>query len=110
MNWNALTSLEQLNQVDTDSQTMKVLLFKHSTRCSISNTVLNRLERNWQPEDSKKLKPYCLDLLNHRDVSNAIAARYGVTHESPQTLVIQNGRCIHTASHTEITYSDLLSL
>lgn len=110
MNWNKLTSIEQLDSIDAESEHNRILLFKHSTRCSISATALNRLERNWQSEDSQKLKPYYLDLLNHRDVSNAIAARYGVIHESPQALVIQNGRCIYVSTHTDITYSDLLSI
>ena len=64
------------------------------------------LERELKIEEDQDL--YFLDLLVHRDISNAIADRYGVAHESPQVLVIRNGRCIHTASHMAIAEQEVL--
>lgn len=107
MNWNQLQSVEQLNLINSESQTQPILLFKHSTRCSISSTALSRLERKWQDSDSQKLKPYYLDLLQHREVSNAIANNYGVEHQSPQVLVISKGKCVYSATHLEIFYEEL---
>lgn len=104
MDWNSLEDLKQLELIDEASAFTPVLIFKHSTRCSISSTALNRLERNWKPEDSRKIHPYYLDLLNYRSISNAVAERYGVEHESPQVIVIENGRAIFHASHTAIDY------
>lgn len=50
------------------------------------------------------VKPYLLDLLTYRDISNQIAETYGVEHESPQVLVIQNGKSIFNRSHFEIDF------
>ena len=110
MNWNKLTDISELDHINNLSREGKVLLFKHSTRCSISSSALNRLERNWKDEDSEKLNPFYLDLLNHRDVSNAIAEIYGVEHQSPQVLVIKDAKCIYTETHYGISYEDLISI
>lgn len=108
MNWNQLTSKQQLDLIDEESKQTPVLLFKHSTRCSISSTALSRLERKWQETDGQKLKPYYLDLLQHRDVSNFIASHYGVEHQSPQALIIRNGKCVYSATHLDIFYEEII--
>jgi bacillithiol system protein YtxJ len=110
MNWINITDLSDLDRIKNESFEHNVLLFKHSTSCSISLTALNRLERNWKEEDSEKLNPFYLDLLNHRDVSNAIAEIYGIEHQSPQVLVIKDGKCIYTETHYGISYEDLISI
>lgn len=104
MSWSPLTTLEELDALEAASAHGPVLLFKHSTRCSISSTALHRLQRAWQAADAPV---HLLDLLRHRALSDAIAARYGVRHESPQVLVIRDGRCVYQASHLAITYQDL---
>lgn len=107
MIWNQLTSIDQIKEIDAESAHRKVIILKHSTRCSISTSVLNRLESNWKESDQNKLKPYYLDLLIHRDISNKLATHYNVEHESPQVLVIEKGKCIYTESHHGIRYEDL---
>ena len=104
MSWPPLTALDELDAIDAASAHRPVLLFKHSTRCSISGTALHRLQRAWQVADGPT---YLLDLLRHRALSDAIAQRYGVRHESPQVLVIHQGRCIRHTSHLAITYLEL---
>ena len=54
-----------------------------------------------------KIEPFYLDLINHRKVSNEIAARFEVFHESPQILVIKNGECILDASHLDISVEEI---
>ena len=110
MNWNKLENKDQLKFIDEESKNEKVLIFKHSTRCSISSVALDRLERNWQEADSEKIKPYYLDLLAHRGISNEIASRYKISHESPQILIIQNGICIYHASHSDIDYREIIQV
>lgn len=111
MNWNLLNSSDQLNLIDTISETVNVLILKHSTRCSISIAALGRIERKWVDEiDSKTLKPYYLDLLNYRTVSNLIASHYNIEHQSPQILIIKKGKCIYSKTHMNITYENILSL
>jgi bacillithiol system protein YtxJ len=105
MEWTPLSAVVQLDAVDEASKDKPILLFKHSTTCSISRTALDRLQRNWTDADDAAHQPFLLDLHRHRAVSNAVADRYGITHESPQVLVIKNGRCVHDASHFGITYT-----
>jgi len=104
MNWRPLNSLEELSAIDALSREVPVLLFKHSTTCSISRAALNRLEREWKPADDERTT-YYLDLHRFRPVSDAVAQRYGIQHESPQALVIRDGECRHHASHFSITYA-----
>lgn len=108
MNWTRLESAEQLAHITQESNNQPVLLFKHSTRCSISSAALARLERSWK--DDNGIKPYYLDLLAFRSVSTQIADTFNVEHQSPQALLISNGKCIYTESHMGIDVSDMLSV
>lgn len=110
MNWNKLEDIKQLDIIDEESKNGRVLIFKDSTRCGISIASLNRIERNWKDDDNAKLKPYYLDLLNHRDISNEIASRYHVVHESPQVLVIEKGKCVYHISQSAINYNEIIAL
>ena len=99
--WKTLSSIDQLDQIDVQSNERPVILFKHSTTCGISAGAKYRLEDAWGDE-VKNYDFYYLDLLTYRPISNAIATRYGVRHESPQILVIQNGKAVYNASHQRI--------
>ncbi len=108
MNWNSLNQLAQLDRIKEESKNHPVLIYKHSTQCSISRSTLDRLERNWKESDMTALKPYMLDLLSYRDVSNEIVNAFQVEHESPQVLVIKNGEVVYHTSHFGIDYKSLL--
>lgn len=110
MEWNKLESEEDLSQLIVVSAITPVLIFKHSARCGTSSMALGRLERNWKEGDNEKLAPYFLDILAHRDVSNEIASRFGIEHESPQVLIIRNGKCVYAASHSGINYGEILNV
>jgi bacillithiol system protein YtxJ len=107
MKWIILDSEQELEKIKELSNTQAVLIFKHSTRCSISSTALNRLERSWKDEEMKDIKPYHLDLITYRSISNKIADTFNVPHESPQVLLIKNGKCIYNASHLSISYKEI---
>jgi len=100
IDWNALTDLQQLDEIVEESSETPVLIFKHSTRCSISRFALRQFENEFSLKG--KIKPYFLDLLEHRDISNEIAHRLGVQHQSPQIIVIKNGAAVYDASHQDI--------
>jgi bacillithiol system protein YtxJ len=101
-----LNKMEQFDEMDEISTTKSVVIFKHSTRCSISRMALKQFDAAFNyPEE--KIDWYLLDLLNHRDLSNEIAHRYNVTHQSPQILVIQNGKAVFNASQDNIAAEDL---
>jgi bacillithiol system protein YtxJ len=109
MNWEKLTDIAQLETIKTESAANPVLIFKHSTRCSISATAMARLERNWKSENPKGLKTYYLDLIAYRPVSAKIEADFHIEHQSPQVLLIKNGKCVYDASHMAISMDEIVS-
>jgi len=104
MNWIALTQEDQLEEIKEQSKQQLVVIFKHSTRCSISSMAKSRLERETPAEH---VLFYYLDLVSYRPVSNKIAADFQVHHESPQVLLIKNGECIYEESHNGISMQDI---
>lgn len=107
MKWTALQELSQIEKIIEESTEQNILIFKHSTSCSTSRMTLDRLERNWNDAEMAKLKPYFLDLLSFRNISNAVAQRFEVEHESPQVLIIKKGKAIYDQSHFAIDYKNV---
>lgn len=107
MKWHQLKELNQLNDIKKESSEQNILIFKHSTRCNISRASLDRLERKWNDEEMANVKPYFLDLLNHRDISSSIVEQFQVEHESPQVLLIKKGEAIFDQSHFSIDYDEI---
>jgi bacillithiol system protein YtxJ len=103
--WRPLTDLGQLNEIIQESVAKPVLLFKHSTRCGVSRMTLKQFENEYDLAD--QVTPYFLDLLEYRSISNAIAERFGVEHQSPQLLLIRNGQAVYDASHSAIAVESL---
>ncbi len=99
--WHQLNQMEQLNTIVEESGSRPVVIFKHSTRCGISRAVLKMFERKYTFND-QQMKLYYLDLLQNRDISNEIAGRFSIHHESPQLIVIKDGMPVFNASHHSI--------
>ncbi len=97
----SLTEEKQLENLLTDSFEKKILIFKHSSRCGISSMVLKRFE-NAMPIENANFDYYFLDIIKNRPMSNAIADRFKIRHESPQLLVFKNGKVIADDSHYAI--------
>ncbi len=104
MIWKPLTEAAQLDAIKQESQLRPVVIFKHSTRCSISHMAKARPERSTPPEG---IDFYFLDLIQYRNLSNDIAERFAVYHESPQVLLIRQGECVYDQSHNGITMEDI---
>lgn len=100
MDWNYLRSLEDFEQLKKEATNADILIFKHSTRCNVSADSLAHIEQNWS--ESTKAKPYFLDLLNYREISDQIETDFGVRHQSPQILLIRGKQCIYNESHWRI--------
>lgn len=105
MKWNHLTQESQLAEIKERSKTVPQVIFKHSTRCSVSMVALGRLGRSEEPEG---VEFYMLDLLNYRDISGKVAETFAVRHESPQVLLIKNGECTYNESHFGINMQPIL--
>lgn len=108
MDWNILENLSQLEEIKQKSGEKPVLIFKHSTRCSVSGMAWDRLKRNWKKEDSEKVTPYFLDLIRHREISNQIEKEFSVYHESPQVIIVKSGKAVYDNSHMGISYADIM--
>jgi len=100
--WHRLTTIQQLDEIEKESLKKPIAIFKHSTRCGTSRMALRQFESQFEIED-EKLKLYFLDLITFRDVSNEVAIRFQVMHQSPQLLVIKNSNTIHHSSHYSIS-------
>jgi bacillithiol system protein YtxJ len=104
MNWIILHHLTEVDDIKKASGYH--VIFKHSTRCSVSLMAKKRFEMDWDliPENTSL---YFLDLISHRDISAHIAEIFQVHHESPQVLVIKDGECILDASHGDISAEEV---
>lgn len=106
MNWQHITSIQDVNAIIERSHTVPCLILKHSTRCPISSMAMRRLENSWDLAENA-VETYYLDLISYRSVSNFIAQEFAVEHQSPQALFIKGGVCVHNASHLEINAADV---
>lgn len=104
MDWIVLSAEDQLQEIKNESGKNPVLIFKHSYRCNISRAALDRLERHWNDKEMEQVRPYFLDLLSNRKLSDLLAQFFEVEHESPQILLINKGKSILDLSHFEIDY------
>jgi len=100
LNWNSLSDVSQLETISKNSNNKTQAIFKHSTRCGISSNVLRKFEQQF--DSSRPVELHFLDLLKYRAVSNEIAQRFSVEHQSPQLLIIKNKEVVHNVSHYDI--------
>ena len=107
--WIQLTNIETLEEIAEESSNQPIAILKHSTSCGISRMVLRQFEQNYNL-DPDSVKLYFLDLLNYREISNKIASRFNVPHESPQLIVIKDGKAVYDASHSEIDVNKLKTI
>ena len=108
MHWIPLTDLRQLDEIIAASYQKTIAIYKHSTRCSVSVMAKKALEQEWRLGDDE-LPVYYLDLLTYRTVSNRIAELFAVQHQSPQLILIRDGRAVYHASHSEIDFDAMVA-
>ena len=104
MNWKEFIDEQGLEDIKKLSVEKPQVIFKHSTRCSISTMAKSRLERSTEPDG---IDFNYLDLIAHRDISNKIAEDFNVEHASPQVLIIKNGECVYDESHNAISMDEI---
>lgn len=105
VNWIPLQHLGQLDELAAFSENKPAVIFKHSTRCSVSRMALKQFENEFDLKE--EVDAYYLDLLEYRDISNEIASRFGVYHQSPQLLLIKEGKSVYDVSHDAIDAEEL---
>ena len=105
MNWNTINDEAAIEQIKINSSQKPQVIFKHSTRCSISSMAKSRLERSETPDG---IDFHYLDLIKYRNISNLIEKVFDVEHASPQVLLIKDGVCIYNESHNGIDMQMLI--
>lgn len=98
--FNEIHTTEELDALVEKSNEHAVILFKHSTSCPISHGVYKEVS-------NADADINLIVMQTARDVSNAVAERTGIRHESPQAIVLKNGEVVYNASHYDITAVDL---
>lgn len=104
MDWIALNDENQLEEIRQKSFEKAQVIFKHSTRCSISSMILNRIERE---ATIPNVDFYYLDLIKYRNISDTVETLFNIEHESPQILLIQGGKCTYHESHYGIMMDEI---
>ena len=101
MAFNEITDANDLDALFSESDQKPVILYKHSLTCPISRAAYEEMSL-------MKDEPIALVIVQDaRALSNEIAARTGVRHESPQTIILQSGKPVWHASHYDITKSSV---
>ena len=96
--WKTLSDAGQIDQIISDSDKRPQIIYKHSTRCAVSAQAYRRL-KIINAEIIEAADIYYLDVIASRPVSNAVAERFRIQHESPQLLLIKNGQVVWEESH-----------
>jgi len=111
-----LTHVQHIGELDAlleESSDRPLLLFKHSLSCGTSYEALDELidHLNRSPAeaghygsaDRLPARYAMITVQTHRELSTAVARRLGVRHETPQALLIREGRVVWSASHFRVT-------
>jgi len=99
--WSNLTEENQIAEIIALSNSIPVYIFKHSTTCGISAQAKENVEISFKNTD-KPFLLYYLDLLKYRSISNEVASKLNVHHQSPQLILVHNGEVAFTTSHHKI--------
>ena len=103
--WKLLIDENQLDAILKESNQKPIIIFKHSTRCGTSMMVKNSFQSNYNLGNTFTL--YYLDLIKYRNISNKIENLFNISHQSPQLIIIKNGKVVAHSSHYEILNMDL---
>jgi bacillithiol system protein YtxJ len=106
MNWIKADSIEKINEIKALSGNEKVLILKFSPKCAINYVVRSLLEREWN-DGEMQMKTYLVDVIANRELSDKIENEFGVTHETPQAIILEKSKPVFSASHGKVIFSEL---
>ena len=110
MNMTTIETEEQLSEILDASRERPVLIFKHSTMCPISSNAHREVERFLEDTPDPAFGVGKVVVQTARKVSNSVAERLGIEHESPQAIVVRDGKVVWDASHYAITKKALADI
>ena len=107
MKWESICNLESLQTIIANSEVKPQLLFKHSSRCFISTIVRSKFDDANNPALIDYLH---IDVLSCRSLSSLVAEHFGITHQSPQAILVYKGECVLDESHQSIDPAEFLEV
>jgi bacillithiol system protein YtxJ len=102
-----LMTVEQWEEALKGTSNRPLLVFKHSTSCSVSAGAIEEFTNYVEDSKSSPIDFAIVHVIEERPVSNAIAEQLGVKHASPQAILVKDGAPIWDTSHWHITYAFL---
>jgi bacillithiol system protein YtxJ len=105
MHWIHLTDEDQLQKIIVRSQEKPQVIFKYSSQCQVSETILQRLQKNCCPEH---IDFHFLDLIAYNNISQKLSEIFHVSQPSPQIIVIKDGEPIFEESGPEISLEEII--
>ena len=106
LNWTPLLTQAQFEGALADSINTPHLIFKHSSRCTLSAIAKLHLEDNWSSLIAT-VSPLLLDVIAHPQLATTVAEACNAMHESPQILLLYRQNCILDASHQDIDLAEI---
>lgn len=106
INWQKIEQATDIKKIAMLSKQQPCLIYKHSSRCNLSNMALYSLEEDWKFSE-KDVQPFFLDVIQYQKLAFQVAEEFSVHHESPQVLLIQNGECTYETSHLDINVEEI---
>ncbi len=97
-----LHHMDDLDALLGTSAGRPVVLFKHSHTCGVSAEALDELVDHLGRKRSDA-RYAIVTVQTHRTLSNAVTQRFGVRHETPQVLLIRDGKVVWSATHFRVT-------
>jgi bacillithiol system protein YtxJ len=107
--WEELESISNLEEVLRESARQPVLFFKHSLTCPISARAFSQFKQYLESAESRQVRNCLIVVQSAREVSRHLAEAIGVRHESPQAILVRDGRATWDESHFGITSDRLIS-
>jgi bacillithiol system protein YtxJ len=102
-----LADVQALDAAIAESLQRPVLLFKHSRYCGVSCEALDELQSHIESRLEGDVAYKMITVQTHRPVSDAVAQRLGLRHETPQAILLRDGKVVWNASHFRITANQL---
>ena len=102
-----LVDVQSLDAAIAESRERPVLLFKHSRYCGVSCEALDELEAHIDGRGGDGVAYKMITVQTHRPVSDAASQRLGLRHETPQAILLRDGKVVWNASHFRITATQL---
>src|SRR5829696_4905944 len=102
-----LNDVQSLDAAIAESRERPVLLFKHSRHCGVSCEALDELQSHIDARVEATVAYKMITVQTHRPVSDAVSQRLGLRHETPQAILLKDGKVVWNASHFRITANQL---